>query len=92
MLFRSETEAKEIQDLYLEGRKAEAAAAVPHDLLTGITLIGDEDALRTKLRAFWDAGVRTLLINPMAPGAEQKVEHVRVLAGLAAELRAELGR
>mgnify|MGYP003333808999 CR=1 FL=1 len=87
-----ETEAKEIQDLYLEGRKAEAAAAVPHDLLTGITLIGDEDALRTKLRAFWDAGVRTLLINPMAPGAEQKVEHVRVLAGLAAELRAELGR
>ncbi|MBJ7262062.1 MAG: LLM class F420-dependent oxidoreductase, partial [Acidimicrobiia bacterium] len=35
-----EAEAKEIQDLYLDGKKAEATAAVPDDLVDEIALIG----------------------------------------------------
>lgn len=85
-----ETEAKEIQDLYLSGQKAEAAAAVPDDLVDAITLIGDEDAVRTQLRALWDGGVRTLLLNPLAATPEDRVSQVRRLAEITSELKASL--
>ena len=37
-----EAEAKQIQDLYLDGKKDEAAALVPRDLLAGTSLVGPE--------------------------------------------------
>ena len=77
-----DAEAKEIQDLYLSGRKAEAADAVPEELVRGMTLMGEEDALRDQLAAFAGAGVTTLLLNPLAARAEDRVAHVRTLAGL----------
>jgi hypothetical protein len=83
-----EAEAKEIQDLYLDGRKAEAAEAVPDELVDSITLIGDEDAVRRQLRALSDAGVRTLLLNPLAATPDERVSQVRRLSELAAELTA----
>ncbi|WP_246160325.1 LLM class F420-dependent oxidoreductase [Nocardioides humilatus] len=82
-----ETEAKDIQDLYLSGRKAEAAAAVPQDLVDAVALFGDEDQLRVKLDALYAGGVRTLLTSPVAPDDADKVEHMRILAGLLAERR-----
>ena len=85
-----EAEAKEIQDLYLDGRKAEAAAAVPDELANSITLIGDEDAVRRQLRALWDAGVRTLLLNPLAATPEERVSQLRRLSELAGEIKAGL--
>jgi F420-dependent oxidoreductase-like protein len=84
-----ETEAKEIQDLYLSGKKQEAAAAVPDDLVNAITLVGDEDTIRTQLRALWDAGVRTLLLNPLAASPEDRVSQLRRLSELTSELKAE---
>jgi alkanesulfonate monooxygenase SsuD/methylene tetrahydromethanopterin reductase-like flavin-dependent oxidoreductase (luciferase family) len=85
-----EVEAKEIQDLYLDGRKQEAAAAVPDELVDSITLIGDEDAIRRQLRALWDAGVRTLLLNPLASTPDERVSQLRRLSELAGELKAGL--
>ena len=85
-----EAEAKEIQDLYLDGRKQEAAAAVPDDLVDSITLIGDDGAIRAKLRALWDSGIRTLLLNPLASSPDERVRQVRRLSELASELKAEL--
>ncbi|GAB2991060.1 LLM class F420-dependent oxidoreductase [Nocardioides montaniterrae] len=82
-----EAEATEIQDLYLDGKKAEAAAAVPDDLVDAITLFGDEDVLRKKLDALYAGGVRTLLTSPVAPDDHDKVAHMRILAGLLAERR-----
>ncbi len=82
-----EDEAKAIQDHYLSGRKAEAAAVVPQDLVDAVALFGDEDELRVKLDALYAGGVRTLLTAPVAPDDADKVEHMRVLAGLLAERR-----
>ncbi|HJQ05446.1 MAG TPA: LLM class F420-dependent oxidoreductase [Nocardioides sp.] len=83
-----ESEAKDIQDLYLSGRKAEAAAVVPQDLVDAVALFGDEDQLRTKLDALEAGGVRTLLTSPVAPDDADKVEHMRILARLLQERRA----
>jgi F420-dependent oxidoreductase-like protein len=57
--------AAEIQSLYLEGEREAAAAAVPAELLERIHLIGDEGELAARVRAFADAGVTTLLVEPV---------------------------
>ena len=42
-----EAEVRQIQDLYLDGKKQEAAAAVPQQLIEELTLIGPADKIRT---------------------------------------------
>ncbi len=77
-----EVEAREIQDLYLSGRRGEAAAAVPQDLVEAVSLMGDEDAIRRQVAEFRAAGVRTLLLNPLAASAEERVAHVGRLSAV----------
>jgi hypothetical protein len=50
-----EGEAKRIQDLYLDGKKAEAAAVVPDALCDEIALDRDEGAHRDRLAAWRSA-------------------------------------
>ncbi len=79
-----EAQAKQIQDLYLDGKKEEAAAAVPADLLAGTSLVGPEPYLRERLAALKEAGVTTLNVTPIAPSHAERVrliERIRDLAG-----------
>jgi F420-dependent oxidoreductase-like protein len=57
-----EKEVEQIQDLYLSGKKAEAAAAVPTSLIDQLTLIGPKDKIRHDLEAWRESIVTTLLI------------------------------
>ncbi len=57
-----EAEIAEVQDLYLAGRKQEAAAALPRTLLEQLTLIGPADKLRHDLEAWRESLATTLLI------------------------------
>lgn len=57
-----EAVAKEIQDLYLDGKKDEAAAAVPTKLVEELALIGPADKIRHDLEAWRDSPVTTILI------------------------------
>ncbi|HUR78768.1 MAG TPA: LLM class F420-dependent oxidoreductase [Acidimicrobiales bacterium] len=63
-----ERQAKEIQDLYLDGKKQEAAAAVPAEMLESMTLVGSEGYVKEKISAFREAGVTNLQVT--AVGAE----------------------
>ena len=78
-----DAEAKEIQDLYLDGKKDEAAAAVPTELIDMVSLAGPREVVRERLAAFRDAGVGTLLVAPMAFTAEDRVAQLRAVAELA---------
>src|SRR5262249_2021856 len=64
-----EAEVEKIQDLYLSGRKQEAAAAVPTKLIEQLTLIGPKDKIRHDLDAWRDSIVTTLLVagDPQTP-------------------------
>src|ERR671927_1186228 len=55
-----EDEARTIQDLYLDGRKDEAAAAVPEELARAVSLVGPESYVAERVAAFREAGVTTL--------------------------------
>jgi F420-dependent oxidoreductase-like protein len=79
-----EDAAKEIQDLYLEGKKAEAGEAIPAELIDTVSLAGPRDAVRDRLAAYRDAGVGTLMVTPMAFSTEDRVEQLRAVAELAA--------
>ncbi len=57
-----EAEAHAIQDLYLEGRKDEAAAAVPTAMVEKISLIGPREKIRADLEAWQESIATTLLV------------------------------
>jgi len=77
-----EAEAKRIQDLYLDGKKEEAAAAVPADLLKAISLIGPAGHVKERLAAYREAGVSTLQLTLFEPGVERRVKVVEQLREL----------
>jgi hypothetical protein len=56
-------EARKIQELYLDGKKDEAAAAVPTKLIEELALIGPPDKIRHDLVAWRDSIVTTLLVG-----------------------------
>jgi F420-dependent oxidoreductase-like protein len=64
--FGYEAEAEKIQDLYLSGRKDEAAAAVPHGLLEAATICGPEGYVRERIAAYRETGVTVLNVTPIA--------------------------
>jgi F420-dependent oxidoreductase-like protein len=78
-----EAAAREIQDLYLAGKKEEAAGAIPAELIDMVSLCGPRDAVRERLAAFRDAGVGTLMVAPMAFSAADRSEQLRAIAELA---------
>lgn len=62
-----EAEARKVQDLYLDGKKDEAAAAIPDGLLEATTICGPEGYVRDRLEAYKASGVTTLNVMPMGP-------------------------
>jgi F420-dependent oxidoreductase-like protein len=71
-----EAEARKIQELYLEGRKDEAAAAVPTKLIEQLGLIGPAGKIRDDLAAWREAGVASLLIAGTPEKLRQAAELV----------------
>jgi F420-dependent oxidoreductase-like protein len=72
-----EAEAKEIQDLYLAGKKDEAAKAVPADLLEKTNLVGPEGYIKERLAAFKEAGVTVLNVMPIGPNPAEILEKLK---------------
>src|SRR5436305_6621041 len=78
-----EDAAREVQDLYLEGKRTEAMAALPDDLIDMVALCGPKDRVRERLQVFRDAGVGTLGITPLAFNKEDRLTQLRLVAELA---------
>ncbi len=64
-----ESAAARIQDLYLEGRRGEAAAAVPDELVDDVTLVGPKERIADRLALWREAGVDTLIAGAFQPEA-----------------------
>lgn len=60
--------ARKIQDLYLDGKKREAVAAVPDELVDEVALVGPKDRIRQQLAAWDDSPVTGLMVWPKAEG------------------------
>jgi F420-dependent oxidoreductase-like protein len=74
--------ARKVQDLYLDGKKEEAAAALPGELIDQVSLCGPADRIKDRLAAYRDAGVGTMIATPMSFVPDERVKMVRQLAEL----------
>lgn len=70
-------EADKIQELYLSGRKQEAAAAVPAELLELTSLIGPESYVRDRIAAFAESGVTVLNVTPVGDDPRRQLTLVK---------------
>ena len=74
-----EDAAKEIQDLYLDGKKEEAAAAVPLEWLEAANFVGPESYVKERIDAFREAGVTNLNITPVGDDPAAIIERFKEL-------------
>ena len=72
-----------IQDLYLEGKREEAMAAIPDELIDMVSICGPQDVVRERLAVYRDAGVGTLA-SRRGRSQEERIEQLRLTAELAA--------
>ena len=81
-----ETAARQVQELYLDGKRADAMEALPGELIDMVSICGTRDQARERIRAYRDAGVDTLIISPMAGDLEGRLEQLRLVAEVALEV------
>ena len=57
-----EEEAEKIQQLFMEGKRDEAARVLPDELVDAMSLVGPKDRIKDRLQAWRDSKVTTLLV------------------------------
>jgi F420-dependent oxidoreductase-like protein len=76
-----EQAAKEIQDLYLDGKKEEAAAKVPEEWLEKTSLVGSASYIKDRIAAYKEAGVTVLNVNPVGSDPVKAIDQLREIVG-----------
>ena len=71
-----EEAAEKIQDLYLDGKKAEAMAAVPDELVDDVSLVGPRDRIADRLQAWKEAGKKGHVGSLLAAGASSEAKQL----------------
>ena len=82
-------EGKEIQRLWIEGNRDEARARVPVDLALKVNLIGDDAAIKERLRVYRDAGVTTIRAGVEGNNVAERIENLEHFMALVADISAE---
>jgi hypothetical protein len=84
-----EQAATEVQALWLEGRREEAAARVPDDMVLKTALLGTEAMVRDRVRAYRDAGITTLRVDPEGATLRERLDTLGRVMDLVAAANAE---
>ncbi len=81
--------AIDVQRLWLEGRRDDATARVPDELVLKTNLLGTEEMVRHRIRAYRDAGITTLRVDPEGPALAQRLETLGRVVDLVKTVDAE---
>ncbi|MEN8182842.1 MAG: LLM class flavin-dependent oxidoreductase, partial [Myxococcota bacterium] len=66
--------ASEVQKLWLDGRREEAASRVPDEMILQTSLLGTEAMVRERIRRYRDAGVTMLRLDPMGDSPAERLD------------------
>ena len=66
--------AVEVQKLWVEGRRDEAAQRIPDEMILQTSLLGTESMVRERLRAYRDAGVTMLRLDPIGDSLSDRLD------------------
>ncbi len=75
--------ADEVQGLYLDGKREEAYAAIPDELVAATSLVGTADEVAEQLDRYAAAGADRLIVSPISPEADQRLHTLERVAELA---------
>jgi alkanesulfonate monooxygenase SsuD/methylene tetrahydromethanopterin reductase-like flavin-dependent oxidoreductase (luciferase family) len=75
--------ADQVQSLYLDGKREDAYAAIPDELVAATSLVGNEAEVAEQLERYIAAGVDRLIVSPISPEPDQRLHTVERLAELA---------
>jgi F420-dependent oxidoreductase-like protein len=79
----------EVQRLWVAGERDRAVAAVPDDLVLQTNLLGDDAAVKARIRAYRDAGVDTLRLAPTGRTLDERIATLGRVMDLVAEVDRE---
>jgi len=82
-------EVEQVQALWLEGKRDEAAALVPDELVIKANLLGTEAMVKDRIRAYRDAGITSISVSPAGETFGERVETLGRFMKLVAEVNAE---
>ena len=83
--------AEQVQRLWVAGRREEAVACVPDDMVLETTMIGTEAMVRDRMRAWRDAGINTLRVYPAGNTLAEKLDTLGRAMDLARGINAGTG-
>lgn len=81
--------AVDVQNLWLEGKREEAAERVPDELVLRTSLLGTEGMVKERIRAYRDAGVTTLRVDPQGRTTGERLETLGRVMGLIKDVTRE---
>jgi len=81
--------AKEVRDIWLAGDRAAAVAAVPDELALRTSMIGTDDMVRARIRAYRDAGVTDLRLEPIGRTPAERIDTLARVVDLVRQVGAE---
>lgn len=81
--------AREVRDIWLTGDRERAAQAVPDELAICTSLMGTDEQVRERIRAYKAAGVTNLRVDPMGRTADEKLETLERVVDLVRQVDAE---
>jgi F420-dependent oxidoreductase-like protein len=82
-------DARYVQSLWLEGRREEATAAVPDEIILHANLIGTEAMVRDRIRVYRDAGITTLRVDPDGETLSERIDTLGRVMDLVRQVSAE---
>jgi F420-dependent oxidoreductase-like protein len=74
--------ADEVQSLFLDGKREEAYAAIPDELVDATAMIGSEDEVAERVRRFTEAGVDRMIVSPVQATPGERLHTLERLADL----------
>jgi len=84
-----EDTAVEVQRLWLDGRRDEATARVPDEIVLQTNLLGTDAMVRARIRAYRDAGITTLRVEPDGATLDERLATLARLMDLVKSVDAE---
>jgi F420-dependent oxidoreductase-like protein len=83
--------AAEVQQLWLEGKRDLAASRIPDEMVLRTSLLGNDAAIRERMRSYRDAGITTLRLDPGGRTASERLDTLARAMDLVREVSAERG-
>ncbi len=78
--------AREVQSLYLDGRRAEAAELIPSEMIEKTNLLGTDQQVRQRIETYVRAGITTIRVDPAGTTLGARLDTLERFMALVAEV------